>query len=186
MIELICTIEEPDNREYMLRLYRDSKMLMYSTAYKFTKDTDIADDIVQESVLNLIKKVDTLRSMDQYALASYIIATVRNTSINLLRNQAREIANKAEYNDEVCLPEIPLDKLMILAETRHSLAKIWQNLSEDDRFLLEGKYILGYTDQELALQQQCKPTSIRMKLTRARRSALTLLIKEGVDHYDKA
>lgn len=187
MIELICTtIEEPDNREYMLWLYREYRRLMYSVAYKFTTDTDNADDIVQESVLNLIKKVDTIRPMKRYVLASYIVATVRNTSINLLKSQAREAENRADYIDEVCFPEMPLDKLMILAENRYSLVKIWKCLSEDDRFLLEGKYVLGYTDHELASQQQCKASSIRMKLTRARRNALSLLIEEGIDRYDKA
>jgi len=83
--------------------------------------------------------------------------------------------------------EISLDKLMMLSERLDQLAKIWPQLSWEDQFLLEGKYILGYNNQELAEKLLCKPSSIRMKLTRTRRSALSLLLKlEGVDHYDEA
>lgn len=54
-------------------------------------------------------------------------------------------------------------------------------LSAEDRALLEGKYILGDSDEMLARTLHCKPSSIRMKLTRARRRALKLLEQEGAD-----
>ena len=50
-------------------------------------------------------------------------------------------------------------------------------LSENDQLLLEGKYLLGYTDTELASLLKCKVGSIRMKLTRARRKALKLIVE---------
>ena len=78
-----------------------------------------------------------------------------------------------------------MDDLMILSEENAQLREIWPMLSEDQRFILEGKYILGYSDKELAEQLQCNPSSIRMKLTRARRNALALLLqKKGVDRRD--
>ena len=54
-------------------------------------------------------------------------------------------------------------------------------MSAEDRALLEGKYILGDSDEMLARTLHCKPSSIRMKLTRARRRALKLLEQEGAD-----
>lgn len=46
---------------------------------------------------------------------------------------------------------------------------------------MEGKYILGYTDAELADMLGCKKSSVRMKLTRARRRAFQLMTEEEGD-----
>lgn len=69
------------------------------------------------------------------------------------------------------------DNLVLLSEQREQLWKIWRLLPREDRYLLEGKYILGYSDQQLAASLSCKPNSIRMKLTRARRRAMKLLLE---------
>ena len=56
---------------------------------------------------------------------------------------------------------------------------MWVRLTEEEQLLLEGKYILGYEDGELAGMLGCKKDSVRMKLTRARRRALRLMLEEG-------
>ena len=42
-------------------------------------------------------------------------------------------------------------------------------MTESDQLLLLGKYTMDMSDTELAQVINCKPSSIRMKLTRARR-----------------
>lgn len=64
-------------------------------------------------------------------------------------------------------------------ELREQLAAVLEEISNDDRVLLEGKYILQYSDETLAMVLNCKVSSIRMKLTRARRRALKLIKTEG-------
>lgn len=77
--------------------------------------------------------------------------------------------------------------MMDLSGYRVLLSKIWPRLPEDDRVLLEGKYILGYSDQELAEEIGCQANSIRVKLTRARRRALAIIQEqEGVNRFDEA
>ena len=67
-------------------------------------------------------------------------------------------------------------------EEKELLVQIWGSLSEEDRLLLEGKYILGYHDDELATMLGCRKDSVRMKLTRARRRAFQRMLKEGGDY----
>lgn len=144
---------------------------------------------MQDSVVNILRKVDTVRPMKKEVLAAYIAATVRNASINRLRRQGYErehIQEDAECELDRLSTDISLEELAHLSERLDRLSGIWPELSPEDRFLLEGKYILGYTDRELAGEIACKPDSVRMKLTRARRNALSLLKREGVKHYDEA
>ena len=46
---------------------------------------------------------------------------------------------------------------------------------ENTRWLLEARYILDYSDGELARELGVKPDSVRMALTRARRKARRLM-----------
>ena len=66
-------------------------------------------------------------------------------------------------------------------ERKDVLRKIWSKLSEDEQVLLESKYILGYSDADLAVTLKCKPSSIRMKLFRAREKARKLIRSLGRD-----
>ena len=74
-----------------------------------------------------------------------------------------------------------LDDLLILRERQQKLAATWLNIPEDDRMLLEGKYLLGLSDGELAELAGCKSNSVRMKLTRARRNALKIMLDKEVE-----
>ena len=181
--------ENTSDKAFMVKLYTDFEKLLFYTAFKYTSDKETAEDIVQESLLNLHEKIETLRPMNHAVLAAYVRTTVRNTAINTLKVQGYEKDHRAEDVSRE-MPEmqgISLDDLLSLAGYRDLLKKIWPLLSDEERLLLEGKYILGYTDHELAVRTGCKTSSIRMKLTRARRHALAIIVEqEGVKRFDEA
>ena len=77
---------------------------------------------------------------------------------------------------------VSLDESLILQEEAGRLRAVWPRLDEESRLLLEGKYILGYDNQELGQMLGCQANSVRMKLTRARRRALRLMGEEGNGH----
>lgn len=187
MIAIINTVlQDPDDRRFILDIYEKYKNMMFSTARKYIASQNDVEDIVQESLIRLMNKVGTLRPLECCTLAAYIVSTVRNTAINHLKLFATEKKVFVDVKD-LDLTSIPferktLDEGLIFDERRNSLATIWPELSAAEQLLLSGKYILGYTDQELAGFLGCRKESVRMKLTRARRHALSLLIERGVDN----
>ena len=54
-------------------------------------------------------------------------------------------------------------------ERWQELLAAFEEMTESDQLLLLGKYTMDMSDTELAQVINCKPSSIRMKLTRARR-----------------
>lgn len=192
MLAFICAAaQDPEDREYVIWLYQEFKGIMHATARKYASEYHTDEDIVQDSLLKLIPKVKTLRSLERCTLASYIVSTVRNTGINHLKAHQAEREATVDVSDDrlagITSKGLSLDELMLLKERQDQLWKIWPILSGSEQTLLEGKYILGYTDAELARILNCQPNSIRMKLTRARRRALTLLMEQGgVLGYDEA
>lgn len=74
-----------------------------------------------------------------------------------------------------------IEERMIRMENVEALAKVWDDLPEDMRYLLSGYYLLGYKTSQLARELGCGESTVRMRLTRARRYAKELMQqKEGV------
>ena len=180
MIAFICTtIQDPDDKEYMLWIYEEFQNLMFYTAKKYINDQMTCEDIVQECIVKLIQKIDVIRGKERCILAGYIVSIIRNVSINYLKSegvrQKHSVGFDEETMDQLPSPELSREEILLAKEKSSLISIAMEQLSVTERLLLEGKYILEYSDDELAKQLNCKSGSIRMKLTRARRHALSIL-----------
>lgn len=173
------TSESPTCQPNIEEIYLKYRRLMYATAGKFTQNAEDQKDIVQMALERLIKIFSIQGPKKRCVSAGYIVFTIRSVSIDFLRRQNREaghcISMKDDQLAEIAAPEYSVDDLLSRSDSGNELWSLWPKLSAEDRILLEGKYILDLTDEELAGIFKCKPASIRMKLTRARRQAIKLL-----------
>ena len=71
-----------------------------------------------------------------------------------------------------------MEDLLISKEEIEELVRRWPQLDAKSKYLLEGKYILGKSDEVMTEELSIKPASVRMALTRARQCAYQLLTKE--------
>lgn len=179
------TPADPDDQEFILQIYREYARLMYRTVYQYVSDKADGDDLVQESVLKMVEKVSYIRSLSCCTLPSYIVSIVRNTAINHLKRQAVSQKHLRRLASLQTAESPDLEELTHLLYCRELLAAVLDLLPPDERLLLEGRHMLGLTDQELARQLKCKPDSIRMKMTRARRSAFQLLMERKGEINDQ-
>ena len=182
MLAFICAAADPpSDREFITWIYTEFSRLMFHTAGRYAAAPQEQEDIVQDCFVRLIGKTALLRPMTRPVLAAYLVATVRNASINHLRAQQAERQRRAELEEadrRSGLPPLPAEELLLLRERSAQLAAIWPRLTEEEQFLLEGRYMLDLKDAELAEQLGCQADSVRMKLTRARRRALRLLAEQ--------
>lgn len=71
-----------------------------------------------------------------------------------------------------------MEDILISIEEIEELVQRWPQLDARSKYLLEGKYILGKSDETIAEELSIKPASVRMALTRARQCAYQLLAEE--------
>lgn len=163
-------------QKFMEDLYRRYSKLMFATAWRYLSDPSEVEDVIQTCLIKLFRKEALLRTLEEAPLAAYIQATVRNTIFSQAKREKIGEKTVARLKQRKENEEAPsLDEWMIREEQAEALSRALQNMKPQDRILLEGKYFLSYTDEELAALLKCKPDSIRMKLTRARRTALRML-----------
>lgn len=167
--------KQKDSNTFMAEIYCKYERLMFFIAGKYIKDPTRREDVVQTAVLALLRKEDVLRELPEAARVSYIATAFRNASINQIKFEQREETRYVAMEDipDFCQPRTcGAESQYLEQEHRQEVLAYFHALREEDQRLLFGKYLLGLSDVELAKSFGCKPASIRMKLTRARRMLL--------------
>jgi len=187
---IMALCDDEDSRQFFIDLYREYRPLMYSIAMRYVNNSSSAEDLVHDALVKLIEKEDTITKLSRCTLTSYIVYTVRNLSKNYLRRMNLEQRHFADIDlsssEFLAIDNAPLpEEVILMSEHREEFIEVWNTLPNDTKFLLEGKYILGLSDKELAAEFDCSPNSIRMKLTRARRQVIKL-VKEGGFSFEPA
>lgn len=181
---IFSTIEDADSREFMEQLYVKYSKLIYSQVYKLTRDSYEVEEIVQESLVNLIEKVDLLQTLPRDRLVNYLISTARYTGYAFFRKKRKVEEIPIEEDETVLFDkgafQNGLDELMIQKMESEQLYQVWSQLRERDQLVLNMKYILDQSNEEIAEALGVKPGSIRMLLTRAKRNLLSELKKSMI------
>lgn len=154
MITLICsTLATPSERNFMLGVYEKYHKLMYSIAGR-TANTADCEDIVQNAMISLIKNCATLMCLDEPALVKYISITVRTTSIKYYAQKEAWQSRVISLDDED-IPDMPdtcppIEEMLCSTESMEEFRQAWRGLADSERLLLEQKYFLSLSDDELS------------------------------------
>ncbi len=177
----ILVIEDENDRAFMAELFLQYNRLMYSEIYKIVHDSWVAEDLVQTVLVKLINKIQELREKDREHLVNYIITTCKNCARSHLRKQHRHLyvqfddgwdSEDTEYDRQA------IEYRLISSENLLALARVWPKLDSRNRWILESRYIQEKSSDEIAKELGIKPESLRMALSRARRTAYQLLEDE--------
>lgn len=179
---LLADIPSEKERAFMEKVYLDHRTLMYAVAFKVLLNPADAEDAVQTAFFSLCKKISLLQGMDCCTLRSYVVITVRNAAINLWR--ARKRRAEVLFGDEGFADTLPgggEDDAAFALIRQESLEAAVRKLPEKDRALMEMKYILGLSDEQIARRFGIKKDSVRALLARFRKRLYELLKEEESD-----
>jgi RNA polymerase sigma-70 factor (family 1) len=90
--ELLSLLSE-GNRSAFKQLYIDYYRKIYAYALKFTKSTELAEDIAQEVFLKVWEKRDKFSDIRHFR--GFLFAVCKNITLNVLTRAAREIKIKS-------------------------------------------------------------------------------------------
>ena len=139
---------------------------MWHTAKKYCRKETLWEEIIQESLVRLLACVPRLRSLPEEKLAGYILVTTRNTTYILAKKEAKEQERFISLNS-VDLPD-DVD----------AFRRVWLKLDARSQYLLEARYILNKPYDEIALELNIKPSSVRVAMTRTKEKAKRLILAE--------
>ena len=168
----IISVHETEKK--VQHLYDEYSLYVYKRAWQYCSNAVHIDDLVQEVWMNICANPDRVFQLPKPQLMAYLSATVRNTACSLARSAPVELpledASRLTYNEADILNTI-LDRRLSVEAFR----SVWPYVPEQARELLERKYFLEESDAEIAQALGIRSSSVRMYLSRARKTALSVL-----------
>lgn len=165
-----------DDKRFFEELYEEYKNFMFYSARKYVSNQSECEDIVQDTLERLLRNISTIRELSGCGLRKYIVLTIRASYLDgEKRRQDIPI-----YLDDATI-EVLVKEEMIVPKDWYDFTSVFdverlkRELPKRDWFVLEGKYIMGYSQTELGKMIGVSPNSIRMIICRARRKARQIL-----------
>ena len=184
-----------DDEELMERLYfRDLQAfralyqrygnLVYSASLRVVRDTQIAEDMVQEIFLRIWRKPDAYVAQ-RGRFVTWLTSVTRNRAVDEVRSRNRrfrhETASPEEQEREFAAPDSTDPALTAeLSDQRRLILAAMSGIPSEQREVIELAYFGGLTQQEIAerLSQPLGTVKTRIRLGMQKlRSALTPELK---------
>lgn len=147
---------------------------VYRIALSHAKSVADAEDVTQDVFVKLLKSTLVFES-DEH-LKAWLISTTLNRCREMRRTtQRRKTSPVAELPDTRTSP--PADE-KILAKN-DAVWNAFGNLPPNMRSAMHLRYVEGYSAEEIATMAQCRPSTVRSWLFRARKKMKSAL--EGKD-----
>ena len=158
---------------FLAAFYEEYRGYLYYTARKFTDSPQDCEDIIQDTMVRLLRNEENLRQLQGNQAATYLYLTVRS----VFADRQSRVREQAAEDHVLELAQVSRED----GRTEDGLNAKWdaqilkQQLPQRDWQMLELKYIAGYSDQEIAAEMGCNAGSVRTLLSRVRRRAKSLL-----------
>ncbi len=150
---------------------------LHELAYTYVLDYDVADDIVQEVLITLYERAGV---SDIASLPSYLRISVRNRSLNYLRDLSLEIQHRNLYIQEFCQRE-ELDECEMVA-VYDVLKREVSNLPKSCREICRLRFYDGMKIREIAEALSLSEGTVKAQLHRALTAIKDAMKEEGFSH----
>ena len=181
---LLLAIETPEDRDFMEEVYLKYCRLLYSHAYKILNDPWATEDVLQTTFTKLMRgNVEKLRAFDRTELVRYILKAVQNECYTWQTKKNKVVLfsfDEAMDNDDSesdLLSISAFDTRLQQIEDASELLSAFNAISERSRLILDMKYQLERSNEEIAEVLNVSPDSVRTLLCRARNELKKVLGK---------
>jgi len=155
---------------------------LISTAFKFVKDVQIAEDIVQDSFIKAFNALESFREDSSFYTWIYRITV--NTSKNFLVSKKRksellnsDLSEEASYEVEPVETYSPED-LLQATQLKKVITETIDQLGEDTRTALTLRELDGLSYEQIADVVNCPVGTVRSRIFRGRE-----MIDEAISQY---
>lgn len=172
---IVLVLDENDNR-IIQTIYIKNKKRLLNVAKSYLGHG--AEDAVHDAFIKLIEKYDgkieELCDKEDY----FFVTIVKNHSIDIIRSEKHVELFDFEENESILIDENGPEQIVESSDEERRILGLVDRLKPDYRQVLEYKYILEYTNTEIAQELSLSLSVISTRINRAR-NELKLLMERG-------
>lgn len=174
-LQMIDTDEGKNKFEMAYMKYKD---LLYYIAHTILKDSQLAEDAVQDAFFTLARNMEKIHDQSYNQIRNYLIIIVRNAAYRVYNK------NKQEY------PIVHIDSisdpfdLESAAEHKELLAQLFQALKMlDSKYadVLILRYYYSFKEKDIARILKITPENVKVRIHRGKKILKESLEKENDD-----
>ena len=167
-------------------IYEQDKAFLLASANRILRDLALAEDCVHDTFIDLVSNENVSKKLehcDQRSIRSYAVKAVQRHALKRLDKMGK---SKEENIDEYLflLAGTDLEAETEEKDERQRFWRVWNLLEKDVQRILYLKYYLELSDKEIGKLLSIRTSSVRMRLTRARRSAAEVFRANGYPGID--
>lgn len=151
----------------LIEILEPYKNKMFRYAFSIVGNRFEAEDVVQEAVIKVWKRIEKFSDIDNKE--AWVITIVRNLAIDKVRakkkKQTSDINDYFHISDNAPSPDVKLEQM----DAVKKVAEIMSTLQETQREIITLRDIEGYTYQEIADIMDIKVDQVKVYLFRARK-----------------
>lgn len=179
MFNFFSTLIEYEDQQNIKDIFCKYYPLMKKTAASLVGN-DLAEDIVMESMLCLIRYINTLKDLQESSLAPYITVVTRNTAYSYLKKRGRITEHELHLSPEdFDRLYNHLDTTQEKIEWNEAICLVMRSLKPRDQDLLYCRYFLQMSYKEIGKFSGIPENQVGVYLHLARKYALKILEKGG-------
>jgi RNA polymerase sigma-70 factor, ECF subfamily len=162
--ELVSLLKRKDERAYNY-LYDNYSAALYGVIMKVVNIEETASDVLQEVFVKIWRNIE---SYDQQKgkLFTWMLNIARNTAIDTVRSKSykndqkiRELGNDVHVNNAPLTATIKIDHI--------GLQKVLEQLTEEQRLLIDLAYFKGYTQEEISKELEVPLGTVKTRIRNA-------------------
>lgn len=142
---MMALIDDESDKEKFERLYNKYCGKMLGLAYTILHSRSLAEEAVSEAFLNTAKCFQKIHNLNLRDLEAYLVITVRNTSINILKKEKRSFAVEELFDSA----QLDFEKSIYRADESR-LDEALKCLDTRLQAVIAYKYYYGYSIKEIA------------------------------------
>ena len=186
-------IENKDNKHFTVLINR-LKPGLFSFAYKYVKDKDLAEEVVENTFINIWEKIDQYKP--EFNFSTWVYAIAKNNALGILRGQNRTLSlDKYTMNHSRLLAlynPIATINTEVMGPSGHELEQYLcdvsvsaiNNLEEPYRTVMVEREINKKQLQDIAADLGWNLSTVKTRLRKARKDVETVIYKKYPDLVD--
>lgn len=152
---------------------------LFHVAYSITRDLHLAEDVVQETFIKALKKMETIEEESKVGAWLSVIAT--RTAIDFLRSERKKRGIPMEKEMLECLGLVMKHNVEEEVETGFLVEQVHcaiRKLTIDYQDVLMLKLGHGLKENEIARVLDLKPSTVKTRIYRARKQLKLLFLDQ--------
>ncbi len=168
--------------DLIIALFNRYKYNMQRIAHGILKDNHLAEDVVSEAMIKIIKRINLIDNVDTKKCANFVYTITKNTALDFYRRKKRDNDKCVTLNESGYVNHIKNVIDYDIFESKYGFGEqiqhYMENLEEIDIDIIGLKYGDGFTYKEIGLILNMTEEATRQRALRAKRK-LKMIIEKG-------